>query len=270
MKSKTICALIALSSSLSALEVQPWFCDVYEFDLTTSYAYSRFNTVQGGVPQLTSPFNVNVAQVGLEFSPAPEWSLDAEAQVADTSAVSFNFRSGAFQVRYLWLDDIVGDSISFDTGFSTRATSSRSLRDISCPSHGNVDFELNFSLGKELDTSDNWRWRLWGFGAVGHANRGSPWVRAILAIETKLQEIHKLGLYAWGSNGYGRHSHLSTTNFYGYGKIRQKSIDLSLSYSCQIGVWGTLRFDVARRVLAKVCPQNVTTGAISFIFPFSF
>ena len=172
-------SLLLLASALPALEVQPWFCDVYEFDFTTSYAYSRFHTVQGGVPQLTSPFNVNLLQLGLEFSPSPEWSLDGEIQLADTSAAHFNFRSGAFQARYLWLDDIVGDSISLDTGASIRATSSTSLHDVSCPSHGNVDFELNFSLGKELDVSDTWRWRLWGFGAVGHANRGAPWVRAI-------------------------------------------------------------------------------------------
>ena len=68
-----------------------------------------------------------------------------------TSKETFNFRSAAWQARYLWLDDIVGDPISFATGASVRVTSTTSLKDVSCPYHGNVDFEVNFALGKEWD-----------------------------------------------------------------------------------------------------------------------
>jgi hypothetical protein len=255
---------------VSALEVQPWFGDVFEFHFLGSYTYSRFNSVQNGMPQLTQPFNSNVFYGGLDFSPTPEWSIDTDIQCAITSQAPFNFRSGALQARYLWLDDIVGDPVSFSTGANIRATSSTSLRDVSCPSHGNVDFEVNFSLGKEFDASDYWRFRTWAFGAVGHANRGSPWVRAIVALETNIDDEHKLAFYAQGSNGYGRHTVVEIDDFYGYARIRQKSIDLGIRYGYRIGVWGTLRFEYDRRVLAKSCPAKVNSFTFSYLLPFCF
>ena len=260
---------LSISSIGSSVEVQPWFGDVYEFHYTESYAFSRFNTVQGGTPQLTSPFNSNLIYTSLEFCPSSDWSVDGDVQLADTTAMPFNFRSAALQLRYLWYDDIVGNPVTLNTGINCRVTNESSLHDISCPSHANVDFELNFALGREFDPSDVWRWRLWCYGALGQANRGSPWVRAVAAIETNINEKHKWGVFAIGSNGYGRHPHVSTDAFNGYAKIRQKSIDLALRYGYKIGVWGTLRVEYQRRVMAKACPQNVNSFIFSYLLPFS-
>ena len=251
------------------LEVQPWFGDVYEFHLLSSYSYSLFDKVQGGRPQLTKPFNEHLVYFGLDFSPSPEWAIDGDIQFADTTQMSFNFRTVALQARYLWLDDIIGDKVSLSTGFNARLTPSYALRDVSCPSRANLDMELNFSMGKEFEATESWLFRVWGFGCVGHANRGSPWVRAIIALETNIDDQHKLALYAEGNNGYGRHTHLSTDHFNGYAKIRTKSIDLGVRYGLRTGVWGTLRFEYARRVLAKAAPAQVNTWIVSYLLPFS-
>lgn len=264
--SKALC----LPLLCGAVEMQPWFCDVYEFHFLGSYAYSRFRTVEGARPQWTGPFNANVVYLGLECCPSPEWSIDGDLQVAATSQMPFNFRSGALQARYLWFDDIVGDPVSFSTGLSVKATSSQALRDVSCFSHANVDFELNFSLGKEFDANESWRWRLWGFGAVGHGNRGSPWVRALVMAETNINDVHRWALFAQGSNSYGRHGHFDPYHFYGYAKIRQKGIDLGVRYGARLSVYGTIRFEYQRRVLAKAFPQNVNTFLFSYLLPFSF
>ncbi len=254
----------------SALEVQPWFGDCLEFHFLGSYAYSFFDKVQNGKPQLDHTFQSNVAYVGLDFSPTPEWSIDTDVQLADTTQQNFNFRTVALQGRYLWLDDIIGDKVSLATGASARFTNTDSLHDVSCPSHANFDFELNFSMGKEFDVSDCWAWRLWGFGALGHANKGSPWVRGILALETNYDDQHKFAFLAEGSNGYGRHSTVLVDDFDGYAKIRQKSIDVGFRYGYRIGVWGTLRFSYMRRVLAKSCPEQVNDFIFSYLLPFSF
>jgi hypothetical protein len=253
----------------SALEVQPWFGDCLEFHLLSSYAYSYFEKVQNGVPQLNYTFHSNVGYIDLDFSPTPEWSIDADFQVAATSKEQFNFRSTALQARYLWLDDIVGDPVSFTTGISGRFTNTASLRDVSCPYHGHFDFEFNFALGKEFDVSDSLAWRAWCYGAVGQANRGSPWVRAIAALESNYEDKHKFGVFAEGSNGYGRHIHVLIDDFYGYAKIRQKSIDIGARYGYRVGVWGTLRFEYVRRVLAKSCPSQVNSFIFSYLLPFS-
>lgn len=256
--------------SLSALEVQPWFGDCLEFHFLGSYAYSYFDRVEKAKPQLDRTFQSHVASIGLDFSPTPEWSVDSEMQLAETSKQKFNFRTIAFQARYLWLDDIIGDSVSLATGASARFTNTDSLRDVSCPFHANFDFELNFSIGREFDMSDCWAWRIWGFGSVGHANKGSPWVRAILALETNYDNQHKFGVFADGSNGYGRHTTINIDAFNGYAKIRQKSIDLGARYGYTLGVYGTLRFVYVRRVLAKSCPSQVNFFIFSYLLPFSF
>ena len=253
-----------------SLEVQPWFGDVYEFHLLSSYTYARFHRIQGGDPPLTFPFQVNLVYFDLDFSPSPEWSVDVDLQVADTSRQSFNVRTAAIQARYLWLDDIIGDRISFDTGASIRFTPTYALHDVSCPSHGNADFVLNFALGKELEATEDWLFRLWGYGEVGHANRGSPWIRGILAVETNVYDHHKFALYADGTSGYGRYTHIDVNNFDGYAKIRNKSIDLGFRYGYRIGVWGTIRFEYTRRVLARVSPAQVNSWIFSYLLPFSF
>lgn len=257
-------------SQIYALEYQPWFGDVYQFHLLGGYSYSRFHSFNRARPPLTSPFQTHLAYLGLDFSPSPVWSIDTDIQFADSTEMNFNFRSCALQARYLWLDDIVGDPISFATGGSIRVTSSRALRDISCPSHANADFELNFAFGKEFEISCRSLFRIWGYGGVGQANRGSPWVRGIFALETNIDDQHKWALYAEGINGYGRHVHVNIDHFFGYARIRQKAIDLGLRYGYKIDVWGTLRFEYIRRVLAKSCPQNVNTFCISYLYPFSF
>ena len=253
-----------------AVEAQPWFGDVYQFHFLGAYSYSRFSSFQNAEPPLTSPFQAHLAYLGLDFSPSPVWSIDGDLQFADTTAMSFNFRSIALQGRYLWLDDIIGDPISFVTGANIRVTSSRSLKDISCPSHGNLDFELNFSLGKEFEASNSWLFRVWAYGAVGHANRGSPWVRGAVSLETNIDDQHKLAIYSEGINGYGRHVHVDIDQFYGYARVREKTIDVGFRYGYKIGVWGTLRAEYVRRVLAKSAPQRVNTFMISYLLPFSF
>lgn len=252
-----------------SLEVRPWFGDCLEFHFLGSYAYSFFRRVEHGEPQLKNWFHSNVGYLGLDFSPTPEWSLDADLQFADTTQQNFNFRSIALQARYLWLDDIVGDRVSLSTGASSRFTNTDSLHDVSCPSHANFDFELNFAFGKEFDVNDEFAWRWWAFGAVGHANRGSPWVRGMLSIETNYDDKHKWSLIAEGSNGYGRHTTVFVDDFDGYAKIRQKSIDVALRYGYRVGVWGTVRLEYARRFLAKSCPAQVNTFMISYLLPFS-
>lgn len=252
-----------------SLEVQPWFGECLEFHFLGSYAYSFFHKVQNGVPQLTHKFNSNVVTLGLDFSLTPEWSFDTELQFADTTKQNFNFRSFAMQARYLWLDDIMGDRISLATGINARFTNTDSLRDVSCPYHANFDFELNLALGKEFDLSECYALRFWGYGAVGHANRGSPWIRAILSMEANLNLRHQLAFFGEGSSGYGRHTTVFIDDFNGYAKIRQKSIDLGVRYGCRVGVYGSLRFAYIRRVLAKSYPQNVNAFIFSYLLPFS-
>ncbi|MGD2168948.1 MAG: hypothetical protein PVI40_01740 [Chlamydiota bacterium] len=262
--------LLLIHLSLSGLERQPWFGDVFEFHFLSGYTYSRFRKVEGAIDQLTRASNDHLLFADLELSPSPHLSIDSEIEFTDTPRQSFSFRSYALQGRYLWLDDIVGDPITLATGLNGRFTSSRSLKDVSSPYHGNVDFEANVAIGKEFDQGGYWRFRIWGMGVIGLANKGSPWFEGLLAIEGNYDDDHKWGLFLDGGHGYGRKTQIDISNFYGYGRVRYKYIDITGRYGVRLGVWGTLRFEYTRRLLAKLYPEKVNFFTVSYLLPFSF
>ena len=139
-------ALLLLPISLSALQVQPWFHEIYEFTFTPSYTYSRYRDVQNGHPQLKSASNDHLIAFDLGISPMQKWDVDADLEFADTPRQSLGFRSSALQLRYQWLDDIAGDPVSVTTGISGRGVGGHSLKDVSCPYHSYANFELNSAV----------------------------------------------------------------------------------------------------------------------------
>lgn len=261
--------LLLLPISLFGLEIQPWFCDMWEFSFTPSYTYGRFHSVQNGDPQLKKPFNEHLLTFDLEVSPSPHWDMDADVEFADTTAVSMALRSGAFQIRYLWLDDVACDPVSLTTGISARGVASRSLKDISCPYHFHTNFEVNTSIGKEWDHGFDWHMRLYGFGAIGVANRGYPWVTAFAMFEGNIHCTHRLGIFAEAYVGFGNQAHVHTNHFNGYADIRHRNIDTGVKYTYVFEIWGHLSFAYTRRVYARSFPENVNFFTVSYMLPFS-
>jgi hypothetical protein len=258
-----------LPISLSALEIDPWFCNLWEFTFTPSYTYGRFHHVQNGHPQIKNVFNENLLNLALAVPPSLNWEVDGEVEFADTTRQSMGLRSGAAQVRYLWLDDVLGDAVSLTTGVSARGVSSHSLKDISCPYHSYANFEINTSIGREWDRGFDWRIRLYGFGAIGQGNVGYPWARAFATLEGNIQSTHRLGIFTEGYFGFGPHSRVSTNHFHGYADIRHQNIDLGVQYTYVFEIWGRLFFAYTRRLYAKSFPENVNFFTVSYMLPFS-
>lgn len=251
------------------LEVAPWFGEVYQFYFRGSYAYSYFSSFQNAAPPLSSSYHANVAALSLEVSPSPRFDVDVDVEFAATTQMSPNFRSAAVQARYSFLDDIVGDPLSVCVGGSVRATLGSSLRDITCPSHGYADFEVAASLGKEWDPSTSWQLRTWGYMGLGQATQGSPWVRGIVGLDFHILEKHFLEFLGMGICGYGRRVHVDVEDFFGYGRVRERAIDVACRYGRRLGVFGTLYVSYMRRVLAKSAPSHVNTFQVAYTLPFS-
>jgi hypothetical protein len=261
--------LLLLPISLFALEIEPWFCNVWEFNLTSSYTYSRYRHVHNGHPQLKSASNDHVLAFDLSVPPSPNWEIDADIEFAETPRQSMGFRSSAFQARYLWLDDVMGDPVSLTTGASIRGVSSHSLRDVSCPYHSHANFELNTSIGREWDRGFDWRVRLYGFAALGMANQGSPWARAFTTFEGNLQGAHRFGIFAEGYFGFGHRTQVPVNHFNGYASIRHQSLDAGVHYTYVFEIWGRLIFAYTRRLYAHSFPENVNFFTIQYMLPFS-
>lgn len=256
---------------IDALEVQPWFSDVYEFHLFSGYSFSWFRSVNGAVTPLKDTFYDHLIFSDLEFSISPQWNLDANVELTQSSKRSFGFRSVAVQGRYLWFDDIIGDAVSLATGANIRYIFPQSVRDISCPYGANVDLEVNLAMGKEFSSySSDFRIRFWGYGALGVANRGAPWLKGIFAFETNSKDLHKWAFFLEGVQGFGSKNVVNINNFHGYAQIHRTSLDVGIRYGYAIGVLGTLRLEYRRRVIAELCPERVDTIQIGFMLPFSF
>jgi hypothetical protein len=264
--------LIALLFSASGfcLEQAPWFGDVYEFHFLSKYTYSRYSKVNGAIFSLDETVNDHFLHFNLSFAPSLQWSIDSDLEFNASPFQDFGFCSVAFQARYLFKDDIIGDPISLSLGSNFRIISSESLKDISILYHSNVDFEFNLAFGKEFSKLDYWRFRFWFYGSIGIANEGSPWVRGEFSMEGNLNEKRKWALFAKAMHGYGKQQQINIYDFHGYGRVRQRNIDLGFRYGYRLNVWGTLSFEYKRRILARRCPENVNFFSISYLLPFSF
>jgi hypothetical protein len=255
--------------TLFGLDREPWFCNLWEFTFTPTYTYSRYPKVQNGVPHKQHPSNDHLLGFDLAVAPSPSWQFDVEVEFADTPRQSMGFRSGAFQARYLWLDDLLGDPVSLTFGAVGRQVSGRSLKDVSCPYHSNFNFEINTVLGREWDQEFAWRIRVFGGGALGIGNRGLPWASAFGTVEGQIKQAHRLGLFCDGSAGFGSRTDVLIDRFNGYAFIKHRNIDVGLKYTYAFEIWGHLSFTYTRRVYARSFPEQVNFFTVSYMLPFS-
>lgn len=263
-------ALLLLTPlTLFGLNMEPWFCNLLEFTFTPSYTYSKYRDVQNGHPQLSSASHDHLLTFDLSVPPVPQWEVDFDLEFADTPRQSMGFRSSAVQVRYLCLDDIIGDPVSLTLGSSVRGVSHHSLHDVSCPYHSRVNFEINSSLGREWDTGATWRIRTYGFASLGLANRGFPWTRGFALLEGHFATAQRLALFGEGYFGLGPRSRVNTRRFNGYAFIHHQSVDVGLQYTYHFEIWGHLSLAYTRRLYAHSFPKNVNFFTVSYMLPFS-
>ncbi len=253
-----------------SLEKAPWFNEVYEFHFLSKYTFYRFNKINSALVQPDKISNNHLAHFNISFAPSLQWSIDSDLEFIQTPRQDFGFRSVAFQARYLFKDDILGDLLSIALGGNFRVVSSESLKDVSTLYHSDIDFELNLAFGKEFSKLDYWRFRFWFYGAIGIANKGSPWIKGNFALEGNLDDKKKCSLFVDAMHGYGKKEFVDVFNFDGYAKIRQRDVNVGFKYGYRLNVYGTLSFEYKRRILAKRCPERVNFFSISYLIPFSF
>lgn len=270
MKKWAFLSACMLFLSGHALEVAPWFGEIWEFHLRSNYTYYRFSHVQNGYPDLKHPWNTQLLAFSLEVPMKDTFDTEVEIEFAHTSQQSWGFRSCAGQFRYLLLDDVAGDPISLMVGANIRGVSHRSLRDISSPYHAEANFEVNSAVGKEWSYMQYWRMRSFAFAGMGIANRGSLWIRGLAAFEGNYQDRHQYQVFANTYWGFGPNRRVNIDHFNGYAKIHHQSIDLGAGYSYLFDMWGSLNLNYAFRVYAHSFPEYVNFFALTYNLPFSF
>lgn len=269
MKNKIIAASLALPTLLVALEEKPWFGNCFELEGRASYAYSYFEKINHGVPQLKKSWHDNLLTLDLGTVVPENWSWEAEIQGDATTRRSFGYSSAAVQGRYLWLDDLCGDPVSLSFGVSLRETGGKSLKQFSTPYHSRFCSEFHTAVGKEWDDGRSWRTRVYGLGAIGFGNSGSGWWRAnFFYMQNFCDKVH-LNVYLLSYFGMGDKKRVNTHDFHGWKHIAHRSLDLGLGLRYLIRPWGSLSFDYLRRVAARSYPEQVNFFVFTYELPFS-
>lgn len=261
--------LLLPTTILVGLDREPWFCNVLEFTFTPTYSYSEYPRVQHGVPHNQKTSHDHLLSFDLAVAPTPQWQVDTEVEFADTPRQSMGLRSGALQVKYLWLDDLLGDPVSLTTGVVVRGVTGHSIRDVSCPYHSYANYEVNVAAGREWDHGFDWRYRTYAGSSLGIGNHGYPWLAAFAIFEGQLKQAHRLGLFFDGALGFGHQQRVIINHFHGYGSIAHRNIDIGARYTYVFEVWGKLTLAYTRRVFARSFPEQVNFFTISYMLPFS-
>lgn len=252
--------------SCFSLTTQPWLADLFEADLIPGYIYRHYPNVEGA----TKPFAANdqILRFGLGATLSTQFDLEFEVEIANTTQQAWGMRSGAMQMRYLWLDDVAGDPMSLITGISLRDVSKRNLRDVSCPYAARINGELFSAIGKEWSKGASWNTRLYAWLSLGIGNRGSCWTRQELSYESNWCNRHNIKLFLQGDFGFGSLRRVVIDHFNGWGKYHHQSIDLGICYRCQWDYYGVFSISYAYRVFARAFPEKVHCLSLMYCFPF--
>lgn len=246
---------LAIPTLIGAMELYPWSGRDFEF-------HPRMTQVFQTYPSHRNYF----LGLGVEGS-YDVWQADLEVNLAHTEKLTFGFNDFRLTGRYRWMNDIVGEPVTINTGVTFIKATHHSLRDYNLFHHGVTEVELHAAMGKEFECGDNWSYRFWGVGALGIANRGFPWVRVNLGWEKNWWDQYVFGLFIDTLWGLG-HRRLHIHDFHGYGPVRHQSVDIGVKYEWLSKYDSVVTVSYAYRPYASNFPEHVNTFLVQWMIPF--
>lgn len=272
MATRTLKFLIGLLllkvAGAEAFLSEPWLRMPYHMAGSLTYRYQFFDNVQNGVNPYGYHSHENLARANLLVPYAADGDIELEAEFNETAKNSFNFESVGLQLRRQILNDIAGDFVSIMLGGNVRYVTGLRLHDVVTPYHNLFNFELLGALGREVSRDGDWIARFFGFGAVGFANEGSPWIRVLLDARGKFHRSYVLRLFAEGYFGLGSQVIVNVDHFDSYAKIAHQSIDVGGSYTYIFQTQGSLSIQYAYRVFARSYPEHTNLFTFNYLFSF--
>jgi hypothetical protein len=256
---------ICSSAALSARNMAPWLGNVYEFQASGSYQHQA-----GGKIASRHHLGSDLAKASLLFVPDPNWSTELEFFVGRSTDSTAGFDSALFTVRYLLLNDVIGDLASVTAGLSLAQNSHRFMRDLLFMHHGRREAELHLAIGKEFGKDEAYYLHPWAAVFYGIAHHSSPWVRAELHFDTLVRDTHLVALFLQADKGLGSHRLSNPRHFQGYSHINYYLVDLGFTYQYSCIGYGSAFVTLKKRLHARSCPRGVISIEIGLTVPFSF
>ncbi len=261
-------ALIVVAPFLAALDREPWLGEPFVGKAEATYTYAYFTQLHGATPPLRhAQIDQNLA-LNLPFVPWQYWEVELEAEVASTSHLNWGYRSLALQLRHQFLDDVIGDWISCSVGAFYRNVSSRMLEAVTTIYHGQQNFELNLSLGKEWAKGRFWIYRLFLFEGVGCATVGAPWSWTRLSGQRNFRDLVQVSLYLDGYFGFGSQEKVKRLHFHGYGPIAHRSLSAGLQLNWTPVLCSTFEIAYYRIFWARSFPGQLNAFQLRYLYRF--
>lgn len=272
---------LALSGAASATEYSPWFGPVLEIEgRATAYVvtypsieaserspYQNFPVDRHDIREVSSSTN-GFLDLSASIAPTEDISAELELVLADTQHRNFGVDSILLTGRYRLWNDIVGDPLSLSIGIQAIDVFKPAWHDLSVFHHGGIACEAHVAAGKEFECMQFWTTRIWGVGAIGIGDVGSPWVKGDLVWDHNWWDLHEVRLFAHTLWGLGGDRLNLTQPFKGYGSIRHQSVDIGARYSyfMECGLW--VKFEYAYRVFARNCPEKASIVTLGIQYNF--
>ena len=251
-----------------ATEYQPWLGNFYEFELRSQFTYQGFNWLASGSKHKKYSSSDLFLNLSLGNAlPDPTIGFEFEVTEAKTRRQQGDIDQLKLTGRYLWQDDIAGDSFSLVTGLSYIQAFSRSLKDVSSFHHGLYNAECFVSLGREVSDEIVWGSRKWALFAIGIAEQGAPWLRFYLDYDKRWFDKHEVSLFLhalWGLGG----KRLHLNDFHGYGLIKHRSVDVGMRYTYVLEYDGNVSLEYSYRVYAYNFPVHAHRVIAQILYTF--
>jgi hypothetical protein len=240
-----------------ATQYEPWVGTFLEFEWRNSLLYQHYSSLNSKGRSLRSTADDLFLDASLSNTLLPNASLELELIAANTSYQRGDIDSFNVTGRYVWLDDVVGDSLSLTTGVHLVQAFHHSVNDISSFHHGKAEGEIFISVGKEMSQETFWTSRWWVMGALGSADVGSTWLRGNFVYEKRWGHEHIFRGFCnllWGMGT----KRLNPRDFRGYGSVGHESVDLGIRYIYELPFIGSLNLEYSYRVYARNYPAHAS------------
>jgi len=250
--------LILLCQEVQGTDLTPWLTSTYELHADSGFLVQRYTRIG----TINDNNTAGLYFASLRGVAKENFELEAELFFTHTKHRSPGFSYAAETIRYQFLDDVLGDSVSAAVGVTFSQVTTQSLNDVTFIHHGKFEGVFFLTVGKELSTLwTRWCQRAFGVAGMGIASRGWPWVQGSAYYEWAAPEGHIAGVGATAACGFGKHNvHLH--HFRGYGEVKYRELNLQGYYSYAFDRGNSLKGLVNVRLWAKNCPQAVSFSLI--------
>lgn len=255
---KNFCYFLLISCSLGAIEYNPWPAQMLEFELIPDFAVTTAKDLR------KEDLNVNLAVM-----PTQRWQAQFECDFFDSSKRSPTYSHSSATLRYLWLDDVIGDPVSLITGCTIRSVSDAALLDPLTFYHSQVEFEGHIAIGTETAPCETWESRRWCALLLGVPTQGRLWGGFLAQSEWNFWDTHVLSCSLEAEANFGGKPLKASLPFHGYKDIAYQFVDLGAGYRYTFSDFGDLGFCYYCRVYAKNSPKNVQQFIFFIRYPFS-